>query len=76
MTSKIENNMDRFTQGYACACAVIAQVRGQSVAQSILSEGGFTEESLLEDGVEDYDMELIFGPKQQVFEWEKASYDF
>jgi hypothetical protein len=60
--------MDRFTQGYACACAVIAQVRGQSEAQSLLKEGGFTEETLIQDGVEESDMELIYGPKQQLFE--------
>lgn len=59
----IKVKLDKWTQGYACACAVLAQVDGRSAGLSLMGEGGFNLRKFIAAGIDDYDLEKLTDTK-------------
>lgn len=64
VNKKLVKEADPFTQGYACACAILAQISGQSEGVNLLKEGGFNRKALEEGGVEKYDIDCLYGKRK------------
>jgi hypothetical protein len=54
---------DRFLEGFACACAILAKLDTPSDAQELLSQGGFSKKDLIKEEIEQCDIDAIF-PQQ------------
>lgn len=56
--AKVDN---AWMQGFACAAGIVGYCDGESDAQEIMKQGGFSKQDLIDSGCEEVDIERIFG---------------
>ncbi len=60
---------DRFVEGYACAAAIIAKLETSSDGRTLIREGGFSRQYLIDEGADPGDIEAIY-PEDERKYWE------
>jgi hypothetical protein len=56
----LTQSLDAWTQGYACACAVIANQNTPSDGEMLAREGGFSRDAFIKAGAEQADIDAIW----------------